>query len=72
MPLVDWTGASCAAFDATAIDGEHGGRIATNSTDLAGQQGLHDQSLDRADEQYGGGIHVQLCVQFSLRLTFFP
>jgi hypothetical protein len=51
--------------DAAQVDGEDARRIAADALHVAGDQRLHHQALDRADEQRGGGGHVQAGVELA-------
>src|SRR3546814_2629633 len=53
------------------IKGEHACRIATDAGHIARQHGLHDETLDRADEQRGCGIRIEVRMQFALCLPGF-
>ena len=51
--------------DAAQEDGEDAGRIAADAVHIASDQGLHDQALDRPDEQGGGGLDIQAWVELA-------
>src|SRR3546814_20094984 len=58
MRISDWSSDVCSSD-------LHAGRIAADAGHIVRQHGLHDQALDRADEQGGRGFRIEVRMQFA-------